>query len=178
MVREKYIVIHQPPTARGAINKDRHQERTDTGQDHREGCADDFEIRQQQDGREKADQREPEVERHRPEVESFVTFPLDLKFAGGAGLINAKERGGDEQSSRAAVRAAIGEPAQDNLEPAYFHQKDCLSIGIAERPRCSPPAARDASFSITSTVTKSSKYLSSRAPFKPMPKKRHPPRRR
>jgi len=111
------IIVHQPPTARRAIEKGGKENRSHHRQYDCQGGADDLEISQHGHWGQKADQSHPIVERHRTQEKTLVIRPLDHEAAGGTALVHLKQRASTKERSRPAIGTAIGEPANDNLGP-------------------------------------------------------------
>jgi hypothetical protein len=123
VVREKEIIIHQPPAARGSVEEGGEDDGADGGEDDGDLYADYIEICQDHDGHEKADNGHAIIQRHRAKEEALVVLAFKCEVAAVATGVDPEEGIAAKKRRGGAVGTAMSQPAGDDLGTGDSHKK-------------------------------------------------------
>lgn len=115
------VVIQQAPTAGGPIQEHRHQGSA-KGQALRDGYGDQPGVGEQEDRQQVTGQRDSEVQRRGPDIESLLPGgALELEATGRTRLMHLEDLSRHKERLAPAVRAAVGQTTGEDVDAGDVH---------------------------------------------------------
>lgn len=119
--RAEDVVVQKTPTAGRSIQEHRHQGSA-KGQALRHGHGDQPGVGEQEDRQQVTCQRDPEVQRRGPDIESLLPGgTLELEAAGRTRLVHLEDLPRHKECLAAAVGAAVAQATGEDVDAGDFH---------------------------------------------------------